>query len=280
APVVAAPETTSAPASAPAAAPAWKARPKRDTSWQGASKFYDDSVGEAGHFYHQTVVLPGVMKMLRLGETECVKFLDLACGQGVMSRALPLTVEYWGVDLAEDLLASARKQDVRPTRRFIHADACGPLPFDDADFTHAACVLALQNVERPEALIATAAAHLAPGGRLVLAMNHPAFRIPKQSSWGEDMRMRIRYRRMDRYLSRQRIAIKMNPSLGDKSPETWSFHAPLSDIFLWFRQAGLYVEHLEEWVSNKKSAGPASVMENRARAEFPLFLALSAIKPR
>lgn len=272
------PQASSAPA--PATAPAWKPRPKRDTSWQASSRQYDDSVGEAGHFYHQTVVIPGVLKMLRLGDTECVKLLDLACGQGVLSRTLPVTVEYWGVDLSEDLIASARKQDVRPTRRFIHGDACGPLPFDDGDFTHAACVLALQNVDKPEALIATAAAHLAPGGRLVLAMNHPCFRIPKQSSWGEDMRARIRFRRMDRYLSRQRIGIKMNPSLGDASPETWSFHAPLSDIFGWFRQAGLYVEGLEEWVSNKKSAGPASVMENRARAEFPLFLAISAIKPR
>jgi hypothetical protein len=72
----------------------------------------------------------------------------------------------------------------------------------------------------------------------------------------------------------------MNPSQGEASPETWSFHAPLSDVFSWFQTAGLYVESLEEWVSNKKSVGPASVMENRARAEFPLFMGISAIKPR
>ena len=268
--------------------PPWKPRPggpprpgpggPRDTSWQKASGWYDKSVGEEGNFYHQTVVIPGLLRLLRLGETERVKLLDLACGQGVLARSLPATVEYWGVDLSQDLLASARKLDQKSTHRYVHGDACGELPFAETAFSHAACMLALQNVESPERLMKNAAARLVPGGRFVMALNHPCFRIPKQTSWVRDDVNRIQYRRVDRYLSRQRIAIRMNPSMGSASPETWTFHAPLSDIFAWLHSAGLFVDGLEEWVSNKRSVGPAALMENRARAEFPLFLGLSAVK--
>jgi hypothetical protein len=42
-------------------------------------------------------------------------------------------------------------------------------------------------------------------------------------------------------------------------------------------EAGLCVDALEEWVSNKKSLpGKRAKAENRARKEIPLFLALRA----
>ena len=185
--------------------------------------------------------------------------------------------DYGGM-VAEALAAAARKHDPRPTRRYLVADACGTLPFEEAGFTHAVCMLAIQNVENPRNLVANAAARLAPGGRFVLVLNHPCFRIPRQTSWEVDLKRHIRFRRVDRYLSRMRAAIAMNPGLGAASAETWSFHAPLSDIFSWLKDAGLLVEGLEEWVSHKRSEGPAAVMENRARAEFPLFLAIAALK--
>jgi hypothetical protein len=36
------------------------------------------------------------------------------------------------------------------------------------------------------------------------------------------------------------------------------------------------IDALEEWTSDKESEGKASRMENKARSEFPLFLALRA----
>jgi hypothetical protein len=35
---------------------------------------------------------------------------------------------------------------------------------------------------------------------------------------------------------------------------------------------------MEEWVSDKKSTGKFATVENRARAEFPLFLTLKMKK--
>jgi len=40
----------------------------------------------------------------------------------------------------------------------------------------------------------------------------------------------------------------------------------------------MLVNDLEEWTSNKLSVGKAAKSENRARAEFPLFLALRSVK--
>ena len=38
--------------------------------------------------------------------------------------------------------------------------------------------------------------------------------------------------------------------------------------------AGFAVLEIEEWVSDKKSTGAKGKMENRARAEIPLFMTL------
>ena len=253
---------------------------RRDTSWQHSSGWYDKSVGVEGQYYHQAIILPGTLKLLRLGEAAIPELLDLCCGQGVLSRTLPAQVAYWGVDLSPALIAAAKKHDARPTRQYSIGDVCGELPFAKTGFTHAASVLALQNVEKPDRLIANAGARLAPGGRFVMVLNHPCFRIPRQTSWGVDLPAQIRYRRVDRYLSTMRTELRTHPSEGAKSPVTVTFHHPLSAWFAWLAKAGLAVETLEEWVSDKRSVGPAAVMENRARAEFPLFMAVAAVKPR
>ena len=69
----------------------------------------------------------------------------------------------------------------------------------------------------------------------------------------------------------------MHPGKGD-SPVTWSFHRPLSEYFKILKDNRFTVQILEEWSSDKESEGSAARMENRARAEIPLFLAIKAIK--
>jgi hypothetical protein len=38
------------------------------------------------------------------------------------------------------------------------------------------------------------------------------------------------------------------------------------------------IEKIEEWVSDKKSTGPMAKMEDRARDEIPMFMAILATK--
>ena len=78
---------------------------KRKSSWEGSHKWYNKIVSEEGHYYHQKVILPALLKLIDLKKTKSL--LDLGCGQGVLARALPKTIEYTGIDLSPSLIKSA-----------------------------------------------------------------------------------------------------------------------------------------------------------------------------
>lgn len=251
---------------------------QRTGSWEPVEKWYRGSVGEEGHYYHQHVVLPGVLKLLALDPRKQHSLLDLACGPGVLARHIQKDIEYVGIDIAPSLIKEAKKLDHNPLHNYAVADATKILPLQKQDFTHAAIVLAVQNMESPKLAFEGAANHMVEGGLLVVAMNHPCFRIPRQSSWKIDEENKIQYRRIDRYSSSISIPIQANPSKGEQSATTWSFHYPLADYCRWLYEAGFVIELIEEWHSDKVSTGKAAKMENRSRAEIPLFLALRARK--
>jgi hypothetical protein len=118
---------------------------------------------------------------------------------------------------------------------------------------------------------------LSDNHKLVIVLNHPAFRIPRQSSWGIDEERKIQYRRIDKYMSPMEIPIRMNPS-DPQSEQTMSYHFPISDYSKMLKDAGFVIELIEEWTSDKESVGRAGRMENRSRAEIPLFMAIVARK--
>lgn len=250
-------------------------RQKSHTSWNNSSKWYNKIVGSEGHYYHEHVVLPGVKKLLKTGSESSI--LDLGCGQGVLARALPKYAEYVGIDASPNLIAAAKRQTRSATTEFQVADVTRPLKIQKNAFTHAACILALQNIEHPEGCIANAATALRQGGTFVLVLNHPSFRIPRQSGWDINERTKQQYHWENRYLSPLKIPIQMSPG-SDQSKVTWSFHRPLQDYTSMLVKAGFVITALEEWTSDKQSEGKAAKMENRARSEFPLFLAIAAEK--
>lgn len=241
------------------------------TSWENSEEWYNRCVGEKGHYYHEAFILKGALRLLDLKPGSSL--LDLGCGQGVLERHLPKTVKYLGVDSSKSLIAAAQKMS---SRDFLVADVCAPLPINDQKFDSACFILSLQNMEHPELAIAQASQHLNPGGKLLLILNHPCFRIPRQSNWGVDEQMHLQYRRMNVYMSPQKIPIQTTPSKGEKSATTYSFHYPLSFYVSALSKNNLHVICLEEWCSDKKSEGGRAKMEDKARKEFPLFLTILA----
>ena len=136
----------------------------------------------------------------------------------------------------------------------------------------------MQNLDKPDQAIKEAACHLKKNGTLFLVINHPCYRIPRQSSWGIDKLKKLQYRRVERYMTPLEIPIRTHPSKKDKSPSTYSYHFPISEIVKWLGDNQLSISRLEEWCSNKTSTGKNAKMENRSRHEFPLFLALASKK--
>jgi SAM-dependent methyltransferase len=188
-------------------------------------------------------------------------------------------VHYLGIDLARPLIQEASRLDRDQNHRYQVADATTDLSLPPRTYDHAVSILALQNMADASRAIAQMAKAVKVGGDLSLVLNHPCFRIPRQSSWGEDEATKLTYRRVNRYLSPLEIPVNAHPS-DPKSPVTWSYHQPLSYYIEALSAHGCYLAHVDELVSDRESQGKKRRSENRARAEFPLFAYLYAVKVR
>ncbi len=260
------------PASPGATTPAGALR----TDWDPVASWYDALVGEEGSEYQQRVVFPGVLRLLTVRPSE--RILDVACGQGAFSRVLQKKeARVTGLDASDQLIRIAKERS-EPGIEFLVADARSMQTLPANHFDAACCVLAIQDIDAIAAVFEGVARTLVHNGRFVIAMMHPCFRGPKTTGWEWDRNTRSQFRRIDRYLLPRKEAIVTHPGR-DPRGSTWSFHRPLEAYVRALRQAGLFVDSLEEWVSHKVSdSGPRAEAENVARREIPMFLALRAIK--
>ncbi len=140
-------------------------------------------MGEKGHYYHQSIIMPNCLRLLNFNGYPEAALLDLACGQGVLSRHIPFDVNYVGIDAAKSLINSARQFNPPQHHEFIVADTSKDLPIKKSNFTHSTVILALQNIEHPLNVFKNVHKHLISEGQFLLVLNHPCFRIPRQSSW-------------------------------------------------------------------------------------------------
>lgn len=245
------------------------------TSWGKVAPWYDKLVGEKGQYFHKQIILPGVLTLLEL--KPGMSLLDLGCGQGVLERALPKGISYTGVDVAADLVAFAKTHSQHQQHVFLVADVTRPLVLPPVSFDRLTIVLALQNMQNWDGVFDNIQALLKVGGKAVLVLNHPYFRIPRQTAWGDDERTKQQYRKVFRYMSAMEIPIEMDPGRGG-TKITWSYHRPLCELISLAASRRMAVARLEEWSSDKVSEGPKAKMENRARNEIPLFMAIVITK--
>lgn len=259
----------------PAHRPATPARERRngpsDTSWEKSADWYDRILGERGSELYRRIVIPKALALLAAARGASA--LDLGCGQGVFSRALAASgCMVTGVDLSPALVKKAGQYPGRAVARYLHRDAADIRDLGPVDAISA--ILCLQNMPHLAEVCASCASILRSGGRMVWVLNHPCFRIPRQTHWGYDEGRKLQYRRLDAYGSPLSIPIIMHPGQKE-SEQTVSFHHSLADLMQPAFSAGFRMARLEEWYSDKQSEpGPRSRAENRARREFPLFLAL------
>lgn len=245
------------------------------TSWGGVAHWYDTLLA-GDDTYQVRVILPNLLRAMAIKKGE--KVLDLACGQGFFARAfLKEGADVTGVDLGKQLIAIAKNDSPKDIKYFAQS-AEDLAIFPNGSFEKIAIVLSIQNIEAPHKVFKECARVLVPGGKLFLVLNHPAFRIPKASSWGYDELSKTQYRRIDSYMSEIKATIEMNPSK-KSGATTISFHRPLQYYFKTLANSGFVVARLEEWLSHRESEkGPRREAEDRARMEIPLFLYLEVLK--
>jgi 23S rRNA-/tRNA-specific pseudouridylate synthase/SAM-dependent methyltransferase len=283
------------PGAAPPARATSDTPPRRDaatgalasTSWEPVADWFDSLIDARGHDHYRAQILPGALRLARVGPGT--RLVDLACGQGALCHAAAEQgATAVGVDASPRLIELAARRARKAGPRFLVGDArdLASLELEAGTFDVATCVMALANIDPLGPVLRGAAALLRPGGALVIVVSHPAFRAARQTSWGfEDDAPGgpIQYRRVDGYLSPAQARIVANPGQvahGKPAVETWTFHRPLQDYARALAGAGFVIEVLEEWPSLRTSQpGGRADAENRARREIPLFLALRAGLP-
>lgn len=243
--------------------------PGARAGWDAVAAWYDGWMGKGGSLHHRKLAIPAALDLLKLQKGEQV--LDIGAGQGVLAQYIAdKGAKYTGVDVSPRLLELARQHHGRHGR-FIKADACRLETSSElkaGTFDAVIFLLSLQDIDPLDQALNSAATMLKPGGRAVLLMTHPAFRIPRQSGWGYDENRKLTFRRVDRYLTP--LSVPMKPYPGG-SGVTISFHRPLSAYINGLAAAGLLIDQMLEIPSYKTE-------ENPAEAEIPLFVGLRARK--
>lgn len=248
------------------------------TSWDPVAHWYNGWVGQTGSEHHRQLAIPAVLDLLEPQPREDI--LDLGAGQGVLAPFIAEAgAKYTGVDISPRLLRYARKYHgklgrfmVGDSRKLSEIEGLSQGEFDGVVF-----LLSIQDMNPLEEVLASAAWALKAGGRVVILMTHPCFRIPRQSGWGWDEGRKLRYRRIDRYLISLPVPMKAYP--GQQVGTTYSFHHPLEKYVNGMARVGLVVDCMKEIPGDKiRLPSTGSKADERANQEIPLFLGLRAKK--
>ncbi len=248
---------------------------KKKTDWGKVANWYDEHLKESNN-YHSQVILPNLARLIDLKPTESL--IELGCGQGFFLQHLfEVSKNLAGVDLGPELISIAKQNN--PKINYLVASADDTHIFPEDKFDVVTIILALQNMKNLHAVVSNVARLMKKDGRAYIVLNHPAFRIPKQSDWHFDTRNFEQHRLIKKYMSELEIPIDMNPGTRGKKEMTVSFHRPLQVYSKAFNKNGLAITKIEEWISHKKSEmGKRALAEDRARKEFPMFMCLELKK--
>jgi len=253
-----------------------------DDSWDEVAQWYDRLLEDRGSDLYERVIIPGTLRLL--GSIRDRTVLDVACGQGFLCRTMSgLGARVVGVDASPRLLEAARTRGTDDRIGYVLGDV---RRMDELDLPRAdaiTCVMALMNIDPIEPVLEGCAARLGGGGALVCVILHPAFRAPGSTRWlwetdpdGTPRQVRC----VRAYRSPGSRAIVMNPggvARGEKPVVTVTHHRPIEAYVRACVSAGLMIDAIEEWPSDRRStSGPRADEENRAREEIPMFLAFRA----
>ncbi len=117
--------------------------------------------------------------------------LDIACGQGLATRAIADEVartgagaEVIGTDLTVELFERARAYEADAPRgiTYRHDDAQTLATFADGSIDAVSCQLGLMDIADLDATVAAVHRVLRPGGAFVFVIGHPAFLAPNAST--------------------------------------------------------------------------------------------------
>ena len=196
-----------------------------DTSWNKVASWYDEMLTTDADSYQSKVIVPNLLRVLDIKKGEVV--YDLACGQGYFANLfLRNGASVTASDLSRKLISIATETLPKEIKFYVSRGDQAPF-LKDKSIDTVVIVLAIQNIENVSGVFAECKRVLKDSGRVVLVMNHPAFRVPQGSDWY--FADGTQYRIVGKYLSESKISIDMTPGEKDikKKIKTISFHRSL-----------------------------------------------------
>jgi SAM-dependent methyltransferase len=194
--------------------------------------------------------------------------LDVGCGEGQLARmAAPLAQAVVGVDPSAAQLAEAVRRGGGVSYLRGRAEA---LPFRDASFDVVTVCLVLEHILDLDRVLDELARVIAPGGRLLLAMNHPLLQAPG-SGWIDDHILGEQYWRVGSYLTEE-----VSEEEVDKGIFFPFVHRPLHRYLNGLATRGLYLTWMAE--PPPPSGFLERAAEYRLAAEIPRLCFLRAEK--
>ncbi|MCX6754353.1 MAG: methyltransferase domain-containing protein [Candidatus Nomurabacteria bacterium] len=247
-----------------------------DTSWNKVADWYDELL-KNDDSYQAKVILPNLLRFLNLNKGETV--LDLACGQGYFANIFAHEgANVVASDLSKKLIETAKKNSKEKISFYI-SPAHRSQFLKDNTIDTVVVVLAIQNIENVGDVFAECNRILKKNGRIVLVLNHPAFRVPQGSDWYFENGIQSRI--IHKYLSESKLSIDMTPGEKNikKKINTISFHRSLQFYMKLLSKNNFAITRLEEWISHKQSgSGPRQLAEDKARKEIPMFMCIEVRK--
>jgi ubiquinone/menaquinone biosynthesis C-methylase UbiE len=216
--------------------------------WDQMAEWWDDRLGDTGDLWHRTLIDPPLLGLA--GDVAGLRVLDLACGNGYLSRRFARQgAAVTGVDAGAPIIERARRREARePLGIAYHvADAANLEMLADGAFDLVACNMALMDIEDAAAAIREAGRVLRSEGRFVASLSHPCFDKVDTSGWAIEHIYPVTtvWRKMSRY---REVAVAEMPwqELRDRAVYTRAYHRPLSWYVRALRAAGLVIAALEE----------------------------------
>ena len=248
------------------------------SGWDQMAEWWDNHLGEEGDLWHRALIDPPLLRLV--GEVSGKRVLDLACGNGYLSRRFARQgATVIGVDASAPLIERAQSREARePLGITYHvADAADLSMLEDVVFDLVICNMALMDIEHADLAIREVARVLKQAGRWVFSLAHPCFDKMGTSGWDIEQIYPTTtiWRKMSHYRERT-VAEVPWLRVSDQVVHTRAYHRPLSWYVRTLRACGLVVAALEEPEPTEEflTASP----QGPWIAEIPLHCVIEACK--
>jgi ubiquinone/menaquinone biosynthesis C-methylase UbiE len=249
--------------------------------WEQMAEWWDEKLADEGDLWHRALIDPPLLQLV--GAVAGLRLLDLACGNGYLSRRFARQgASVTGVDANAPIIERARRREAREPLGITYqvGDAAHLDQLDDGEFDLVICNMALMDIEDAAGAIGEAGRVLRREGRFVASLSHPCFDKVNTSGWAIEQIYPVTtiWRKMSHY---REVTVDELPwlQIPDQVVHTRAYHRPLSWYFRAFRAAGLAVtaleepEPTEEFLAAESPQGPWI-------AEIPLHCVIEAYKVR